>query len=356
MIVYWIVGVIVTILVIVLSFAYKGIILKNSVIKKIIKSDIFKFFIKKIVFFCSSMIIISIVIFLLTDMLVDNDKNNIFKRLTEYMYKILPIPKKVCSTQYLENDVLVCSRYNYVLIDLGVSESYIKNVSVITIIKQKCTVSFFVGILAYFLQCLIGYPLGIYLSNKENKTIGKTFNAVHTIKVLIPSLIYYYIFVILFMVVLKIPVLFEINDPFTYIAPLVAVTISSSLSIAYFIKKYIQIELNKDYVTMAKAKGLTEKEILHNHVLKNAMIPFYRTIPYSILICFSGYYILETTFNIPGIGQTLFYAIQLKDINLIRGIILFFSCTSLMAYLLGDIVSILATHGFKYNLEEKKNA
>lgn len=355
MIVYCFIVAILFLLITFIVLLYKGIMLKNSKIRKIIRSDMFRYFIRKIVFLSVSMIVIIIVIFILTENLKRDDKGNIFTGLAEYIYKLLPIPKKMCSTLHLENNVLVCSKYEYILIDLDVSEAYIKNVSVATIIKQKSSISFFIGILAYLLQCLIGYPLGIYLANKENKMVGRTFNFIHTIKVLIPSLIYFYMFVILFMVVFKLPVLFEIDNPLSYIAPLVAVTISSSLSIAYFIKKYIQIELNKDYVIMAKAKGLTEKEILYNHVLRNAMIPFYRTIPYSILTCFSGYYILETTFNIPGIGQTLFHAIQLKDINLIRGMILFFSFTSMIAYFLGDLVGALATHGFKYNLEENKN-
>lgn len=338
-----------------LFLLYKGLIFKNSKIRVLIRSDIFVYIIKKLIFLVLSMITIIIIIFILTELLVTNSKENIFTGLLKYMYKVLPFPKKICSTSYLENDNFVCSKYKYVLIDLGVSDSYIRNVSVIEIIKQKSIISFLIGILAYLLQCLIGYPLGIYLANKENNMVGKTFNAIHTIKVLIPSLIYFYIFVILFMVVFKLPVLFELETPLSYIAPIVAVTISSSLSVAYFIKKYIQIELNKDYVVMAKAKGLSQRNILYRHVLRNAMIPFYRTIPYSILACFSGYYILEATFNIPGIGQTLFYAIQLKDIALIRGTILFFSFTSIIAYLLGDAISALATHGVKYSWEEKLN-
>ena len=355
MIVYWLVVVVIFLLLLSLFLSYKGMIFKNSKIGLLIRNDIFVYIIRKIIFLSLSMIVITIIIFILTELLVTNHNESTFKGLLKYMYKVLPFPKKVCSASYLENDVFVCSHYKYVLLDLGVSNTYIKNVSVIEIIKQKSIISFLIGILAYFLQCLIGYPLGIYLANKENKMVGKTFNTIHTIKVLIPSLIYFYIFVILFMVVFKLPVLFELYNPLSYIAPIVAVTISSSLSIAYFIKKYIQIELNKDYVIMARAKGLTERNILYNHVLRNAMIPFYRTIPYSILTCFSGYYILEATFNIPGIGQTLFYAIQLKDVELIRGIILFFSFTSIIAYLLGDAVSLLATHGFKCDLEEKEN-
>jgi oligopeptide transport system permease protein len=152
------------------------------------------------------------------------------------------------------------------------------------------------------------------------------------------------------MVVFKLPVIFEIKDMKTYIAPMIALTSSSCLTVAYFVKKYVSIELNKDYVKMAQSKGLTQNQILYRHVIRNAFIPFYRTIPYSILMCFCGYYVLEATFNIPGIGQALVYAIELKDINLIRGILMFFIFLSMIAYLIGDLVSVF----FKKNTIEIK--
>jgi ABC-type dipeptide/oligopeptide/nickel transport system permease component len=270
-----------------------------------------------------------------------NDDESILFRLGKYFYNILPFPKKVCAATYLENGKLACSTYEYKLIDFGSSSTYMKNVKVEDIIKEKCSMSFSFGIIAYALQCLCGYPLGVYLAKKENKLTDKAFNIFHIFIRVLPTVIYFYLFVILFMVVFKLPVLFDAKNLLSYIAPLTSLTIVSSVSVAYFVRKYILIELDKDYVKFAISKGLNSNTILFKHVLRNAIIPFIRTIPSSILMCFSGFYILEASFNIPGVGLTLIHAIQLQDAYLIRGLIIFFIFLSMIAFLTGDVLTII---------------
>ena len=64
-------------------------------------------------------------------------KDNIFKRLLDYYYNILPFPKKICSIEYISNNEISCYDYEYVLINLGKSYTYMKNTNVSTIIKEK---------------------------------------------------------------------------------------------------------------------------------------------------------------------------------------------------------------------------
>jgi len=335
-----------------LLLTYLGVVFSNSKLQLFVKSQTFSTIIKKILLSLFTLFMIFTVLFFLIELLpdkyfhddysfIESKNSNLIKKLFSFYYDILPIPKKVCSSNYLEGDKLVCSTYEYKIINLGYSSSYMKNIAVTTIIKEKCSISFMIGIISYFLQCLIGFPLGVLLAKHENKLATKTFNLFHSIIRITPSILYFYLFVILFMVGFSMPVLFDFDNILTYIPPLTALTISSSISIAYFVKKYILIELNKDYVKFARCKGLSENTILFKHVLRNSIIPFIRTIPYSILACFSGYYLLEASFNIPGIGQTLIYAIKLHDIYLIRGLLILFSFLSVIAYLSGDLLMIL---------------
>lgn len=354
MISYWITLSIILAIIMFLSMIYFGLIFKNTKIYNLLKHPLTMLMIKKVVFAIFTLFLITISIFLITEMIPQkyfNDANfnemtlsnnsSIINKLLNYLYNILPVPKKICTSTYLSDGKLTCSTYEYTLINLGTSQIYMKNIPVLAIIKEKSIISFHIGISAYILQCLIGYPLGIYLAKKENKLIDKFYNIFHIVIKIIPTIVYFYIFVILFMVVFKLPVLFEADDPITYIAPLTALTLCSSLSIAYFVRKYILLEMNKDYVTFAISKGLDKNTILYRHIIRNSIVPFIRTIPTSILLCFSGFYILEASFNIPGIGLTLIYAIQLKDIDLIRGLIIFFSLLSIIAYLIGDLLTVI---------------
>lgn len=349
---------------ILLTILIMGLIFKNSKIHKILISKQFIKIIKKILVAIFLFFIIVTAIFLITELVPKKyfieqssniDNRNLFTKLLDFYYSLLPIPKKVCSATYLDNNEFKCSSYKYLIIDLNNSLLYMKNIPVIDIIKEKSSVSFIIGIIAYVLQCLIGFQLGIFLAKNENNTSNKIFNIIYSFISIIPSIIYFYLFILLFMIVFNFPVLFEINNPLTYIPPLTAVTISSSITIAYFVRKYISIELNKDYVKFARSKGFSENYILYKHVLRNAFIPFIRTIPYSLMMCFCGYYLLEISFNVPGIGQTLIQAIKLQDIPLIRGLLLFFSFLSICAYLIGDILTILYVKKNDYAMEVNSN-
>lgn len=350
---YWIIVSLLFATSIVLSLTFYGVILKYTKLYFFLKNRIFISIVKRFLLALLTFFIITTFLFIITELMpksYDNNyiansptlnDNSLLENLFKYYYDILPTPKRVCSTNYLENGDLYCSKYEYKLINLNYSYIYMRNTPVSTIIKERTSISFLVGIIAYIIQCIISYPLGIYIARKEGKLIDKSVCSMNAIVSVIPAVIYFYLFIIFFMVVLKLPVFFEVNDFSTYIAPICAVTISSSVSIAYFIRKYILIELNKDYVKFARSKGLNENTILYKHVLRNAIIPFIRTIPSSILMCFCGFYLLEAAFNIPGIGLTLFYSIKLKDIYLIRGILLYFSILYIIAYLIGDLVTII---------------
>ena len=73
------------------------------------------------------------------------------------------------------------------------------------------------------------------------------------------------------------------------------------------------------------------------------------------MMCFCGYYLLEISFNVPGVGQTLIHAIQLQDTTLIRGLLLFFSFLSITAYLLGDILTLIFRRKSDYVKEGVSN-
>lgn len=373
MISYWIILSLIIIFSIVIILTRYNIILKNSQIGYFIRSNVFKYIMKRILLCFSSIFLILVAVFLLMRMMPKDyfysynennynfhnasfiNSNNIFKDFINYFYNILPFPKRICTSSYLENGNIVCGNYEYKIINLGYSYVYMKNISVWTIIKEKCGVSFLIGSIAYILQCLIGYPLGIYMARKANKKVDKAINFTRTLIGSIPEIVYFYLFLLLFMIVLKLPVSFDINDSLSYLAPLCSLVFFGSLTSAYWVKRYILLESKKDYVKFALSKGMDEGTVFYKHVVKNALIPLIRTIPTTLAQCVSGYYLLEATFNIPGIGLTLISAINLQDVYLVQGLILFFSFLSVFAHLLGDLISLLLDKRVCYTSEVKNN-
>lgn len=369
---YWIIVSLLFVFFVMFLLANNNVIFKKNRIGFFLRSHGFKYCMKRLLLSILSLLIIMISLFFLMRFTIYNNyqytedlvnefnkpiisKENIFHDFLNYCYNLLPFPKKVCSATKMCDNQIVCSKYEYKIINLGYSYSYMKNVSVIQIIKEKASVSFLIGSIAYVLECLIGYPLGIYLAKKKNKVLNKSLDIVHVTSLSVPRILQFYLFLIIFMVYFKLPVSFEINNILSYIAPILSVVIFGCLSVAYWVRKYFLLEMNKDYVKYAKSKGLSDNYIFYHHIFKNALSPLIRTIPTSLFACLCGYYLLELTFNIPGIGYTLMTAIKLNDVHLIEGLILFFSSFSVLSYFIGDIIAILLDKRIYLKKEVKHN-
>jgi peptide/nickel transport system permease protein len=96
-------------------------------------------------------------------------------------------------------------------------------------------------------------------------------------------------------------------------------------------------QLRQDYVRTARAKGLRERAVLFQHVLKNSMIPTVTVIGLQIGGLLEGAVITETVFAWPGIGRLAIQAVFERDYPLIQGIVLFAATTFVVVNLLVDI-------------------
>jgi peptide/nickel transport system permease protein len=103
------------------------------------------------------------------------------------------------------------------------------------------------------------------------------------------------------------------------ILPVTALLISSVFLTSYNWRTFFLIYSSEDYVEMAKAKGLSDREIERRYILRPTLPTIITTFALLIISLWSGTIILETTFNWPGLGQQLFKAIGLYDTPVIVG-------------------------------------
>ena len=97
-------------------------------------------------------------------------------------------------------------------------------------------------------------------------------------------------------------------------------------------------EINKEYVTAARAKGLPERTVLLKHVLRNSLISVTTVAAFLTASLVSGSVVVEVVFGWPGLGRELIEAIQLREVNLILIITLLTGVVIVLANLLADIV------------------
>ena len=96
-----------------------------------------------------------------------------------------------------------------------------------------------------------------------------------------------------------------------------------------------------DYVTTARAKGLSEKQITVRHVVRNALLPVATVAGVQVGALLGGSVIVESVFSWPGLGQLAFTALFSRDLNLLLGIFLVSSCLVVLVNIAIDIVYVL---------------
>ena len=108
-------------------------------------------------------------------------------------------------------------------------------------------------------------------------------------------------------------------------------------------------EMHKDYVRTARAKGLSEIQVLFKHVLKNAMIPILTGVVVIIPMLFLGSLIMESFFGIPGLGSYTIDAIQHQDFDIVRVMVFLGTLLYIIGLILTDISYTLVDPRVKFN-------
>lgn len=222
--------------------------------------------------------------------------------------------------------------------DLGTSLIFRPNVAISEIIAQKLPYSLWFGLFALSLSLLVGITMGITMARHKGKLLDKLGTAYIVFISAVPAIIYYLFIQIYVTGVFKLPLLFDVDDPTSWLIPGVAMSLGSISGYAMWMRRYMVDELNRDYIKLAKAKGLSSGKIMYSHVMRNALVPMVQYLPSSILFTIAGSIYVESLFSIPGMGGLLVSAIQLQDNTLVQALVLIYSSIGIIGLFLGDVL------------------
>jgi peptide/nickel transport system permease protein len=121
---------------------------------------------------------------------------------------------------------------------------------------------------------------------------------------------------------------------FVALPVLIWIVLSVGTDVRYF-RTVILEEIGRDYVRTARAKGLSETTVLFGHVLRNSMIPIITRLTIIIPFLFTGSFLLEIFFGIPGLGSTLYTAITSSDLPVVKA----FTMLGAVLYVFFNIVA-----------------
>ena len=121
------------------------------------------------------------------------------------------------------------------------------------------------------------------------------------------------------------------------ILPVLIPSVTGLAGITLFVKNGMLDVLHQDYITTARAKGLSEHKVVYTHALRNALLPLITIVGLSIPGLIGGSVIAETIFAIPGMGKLFFDSVMMRDFPVIMGILTIGSALTLIGNLIADI-------------------
>ncbi len=258
---------------------------------------------------------------------------------------------------------------DYALFDFG--KSFYQDKSVAKLIAERMPVSISLGLWSTLIIYLIAIPLGVKKAVRD----GSKFDTVTSFLVILGSAIPVFLFAVFLIVFFaggtylswfplnnltsdnwsELSLLGKIGDYFWHLAlPVTAMVIGGFASLTMLTKNSFLDEINKQYVLTARAKGLSENQVLYGHVFRNAMLIVIAGFP-SLLIkmLFTGSLLIEVIFSLNGLGLLGYQAIMTRDYPVIFGTMYIFAFLGLVLKLISDITYSLVDP--RINFEASQN-
>jgi microcin C transport system permease protein len=243
--------------------------------------------------------------------------------------------------------------WNYTRFDFG--KSYFRDISVISLIKEKLPVSISLGIWMTLLGYLISIPLGIRKAVKDGTPFDTWTSGAIIVGFAIPGFLFAILLIILFAggsflnwFPLRgltsdgwstFPWYWKIIDYFWHLTlPLIAMGISAFATMTLLTKNSFLDEIRKQYVVTARAKGCSEWQVLYGHIFRNAMLIVIAGFPGAFIHAFfSGSLLIETIFSLDGLGLLSFESVLNRDYPVVFGTLYIFSLLGLVVNLISDL-------------------
>lgn len=225
--------------------------------------------------------------------------------------------------------------------DLGESIVFRPKVPITKIIGPKIPYSLYFGLASIVISLCLGLPLGVLMARFKGKFADNLGSAYVVLIKAVPAAVYFLFLQLYVSDALKIPMLFDERKPVSWILPAICMSLGGIATYAMWMRRYMVDELNKDYIKLARAKGLKNSLVMSRHIVRNAFVPMAQQLPTQILMTISGSIYVESLFSIPGMGGLLVSAIQRQDNTLVQALVLIYSCIGILGLFLGDLMMAL---------------
>jgi peptide/nickel transport system permease protein len=220
--------------------------------------------------------------------------------------------------------------------DLGTS--YVTKQPVTTEILQRFPTTCKLAACSIAIAIVIGISAGIVSATRQYSMLDNICRIVSMIGVSMPNFWQGMMLIILFAVVLKWLPPSGFSTPMHWILPALTIGTSSASNILRMTRSSMLEVIRQDYIRTARARGESERVVIWNHALKNALIPIITVVGLSFGRQLSGAVMTESVFSIAGLGKLMVGAIKAKNIPVIQGGVLFIAFVMVLLNLFIDVL------------------
>ena len=254
---------------------------------------------------------------------------HILEQLKAYVGLDKPLPVQYLT--YLKNLVLEQ--------DLGVLLKK-DGVKVSEIIRESFPVSALLGVMSIGIALIVGIPAGIIAAVKKNGPLDYACLAAAMTGICLPSFVIGPLLAVFAGLGLKSLNVAGWNSPADWIMPALTLGMVNAAYLARLTRGGMLDVLNQDYIRTAKAKGVPGWRIVTRHALRGGLIPAVAYVGPAFAGMISGSFVIETIFQVPGMGQHFVNATTDREYFLIQGLVLFYGFLIVGANLLSDLAQI----------------
>ena len=245
----------------------------------------------------------------------------------------------------------------YLTFDFG--ESYYHHMGVVELVISKMPVSMSLGLWSFFIVYSVCIPLGIAKAVRDGSSFDVMTSSILLIGYAIPGFVLGIALIVLFgggSFWSVFPLRGIVSDNWQemglvqkaldylwhMILPVISSTVGSLAVMTLLTKNSFLEEIRKQYVLTARAKGLSENQVLYKHVFRNAIIPIITGFPGSFITAlFTGSLLIETIFSLDGMGLLAYNSVLNRDYPVVLGTLYFFTLLGLVSRLLSDLSYVL---------------
>lgn len=209
---------------------------------------------------------------------------------------------------------------------------------------------------AVLVAVLIGVPAGVLSARYHNSATDQAFMMLALLGISIPNFLLGLLFVLVFGVWLGwFPVAgyAPLEDGWantlrSLVLPAFALGLVQSALIARIARSSMLDVLREQFIVAGRAKGLGERAVVYKHALRNALVPTVTVIGISFAVLISGAVVVETVFNIPGLGRLIISAVLRRDYPVVQGVVLVIAGVYMVVNLVVDLSYLLIDPRVKY--------